>query len=578
MHLEWRLQLVLVLFAMHVCLPGASVWAQGARLPQSSNVGFQTRARVMTRLGIVCTSQTLASQAGAAILEQGGNAVDAAIAANAVLGLVEPPSNGLGGDLFAMVYEAKSGKLYGLNASGWAPSGLTIDFLHARGHKRMPQTGIYSVTVPGVVAGWDQLRQRFGTKDFAALLKPALYYAEEGFPVTERIAASWQGSTGLLSRHPNAAHTYLPGGRAPRAGEIFHNPDLAHSFKLIAASGRDGFYKGPIADAIVQISHEQDGAFTLADLADFQPEWVEPIQTTYHGWTVSELPPNGQGIAALSMLNIMERFPLAQYGQNSARALHVMIEAKKLAYADLMRYIGDPRFASIPVRALLSKELAVHRAAEIDPDHAHASVSPSNLKELTGKFGGDTIYMCTIDKDGNIVSLIQSNYAGFGSGLVPPGTGFMLQNRGGLFSLEAGHPNALAPRKRPLHTIIPAFLQKDDIHIGFGIMGGWNQAQAHAQFVSDIVDFGMNIQSAVEAPRFTKMTFDGLDVQVEPRIPERTREALQQLGHKVDALPVPYAGIVGGGQAVLRDASGVNQGASDPRKDGAAVPQGPPLR
>jgi gamma-glutamyltranspeptidase / glutathione hydrolase len=278
------------------------------------------------------------------------------------------------------------------------------------------------------------------------------------------------------------------------------------------------------------------------------------------------------------MLNIMERFPLAQYGQNSARALHVMIEAKKLAYADLMRYIGDPRFASIPVRALLSKELAVHRAAEIDPDHAHASVSPSNLKELTGKFGGDTIYMCTIDKDGNIVSLIQSNYAGFGSGLVPPGTGFMLQNRGGLFSLEAGHPNALAPRKRPLHTIIPAFLQKDDIHIGFGIMGGWNQAQAHAQFVSDIVDFGMNIQSAVEAPRFTKMTFDGLDVQVEPRIPERTREALQQLGHKVDALPVPYAGIVGGGQAVLRDASGVNQGASDPRKDGAAVPQGPPLR
>jgi gamma-glutamyltranspeptidase/glutathione hydrolase len=578
MHFEWRWQLILFLVALLLCVPGAPVWAQAARQARSSSLGFQTRARVMTRLGIVCTSQTLASQAGAAILEQGGNAVDAAIAANAVMGLVEPPSNGLGGDLFAIVYEAKTGKLYGLNASGWAPTGLTIDFLHSKGHKRMPQSGIYSVTVPGVVAGWDQLRQRFGTKDFATLLKPALYYAEEGFPVTERIGAAWQGSRRLLSQHPNAAHTYLPDGHAPRAGQVFRNPDLAQSFKLIAARGRDGFYKGPIADAIVQISREQEGTFTPADLAEFQPEWVEPIQTTYHGWTVSELPPNGQGIAALSMLNIMEQFPLAEYGQNSARALHIMIEAKKLAYADLMRYIGDPRFSSIPVQALLSKELGARRAKEIDPAHAQASVTPSNLAELTGKFGGDTIYMCTIDKDGNIVSLIQSNYAGFGSGLVPPGTGFMLQNRGGLFSLEAGHPNALAPRKRPLHTIIPVFLQKDDVRIGFGIMGGWNQAQAHAQFVSDIVDFGMNIQSALEAPRFTKMTFGGVDVEIEPRIPEGTRAELTRLGHKVDVLPVPYSGVVGGGQAVRRDAAGVNQGASDPRKDGAAVPQGPPVR
>jgi gamma-glutamyltranspeptidase / glutathione hydrolase len=536
----------------------------------------QTRARVLTRFGIVCTSQTLASQAGAQVLERGGNAVDAAIAANAVLGLVEPPSNGIGGDLFAIVYEAKSGKLYGLNASGWAPSGLTIDLLRSKGHEKMPQLGIYSVTVPGAVAGWDALRRRFGTQDFASLLRPAIYYAEHGFPVTERIAASWQGSTKLLAKHPNARHTYLPDGRAPRAGEVFRNPDLAHALRQIAAAGRDGFYKGPIADAIVQISRDEGGTFTASDLADYQPEWVEPVSTTYRGWTVSELPPNGQGIAALSMLNLMEHFPLGEYGLQSARALHVMIEAKKLAYADLLRYVGDPRFSKVPVRELISKSLAEQRARTIDPDHAQSHVPPSHLAALSDKHGGDTIYMCAIDKDGTIVSLIQSNYAGFGSGLVPPGTGFMLQNRGALFTLERGHPNALEPRKRPLHTIIPAFMEKDGVRIGFGIMGGWNQAQAHAQFVSNVADFGMNIQAALEAPRFTKMTFEGTDVQVEPRIPEAVRAELERKGHKVAVLPAAYSGTVGGGQAVLRDAAGVNQGASDPRKDGAAVPQGPP--
>jgi gamma-glutamyltranspeptidase/glutathione hydrolase len=545
-------------------------------LPDADAAPLQTRARVLSRFGIVCTSQTLASEAGAQVLERGGNAVDAAIAANAVLGLVEPCSNGMGGDLFAIVYEAKSGKLYGLNASGWAASGLTIDLLHSKGYDKMPQQGVYSVTVPGAVAGWDALRRRFGTQDFAALLRPALYYAEHGYPVTERIAASWQASTKLLAKHPNARNTYLPNGRAPRVGDVFRNPDLAHSFGEIAAAGRDGYYKGRIAEAILQVTHEEGGTFTAADLADYQPEWVEPVSTTYRGWTVYELPPNGQGIAALSMLNLMERFPLGEYGPQSARALHVMIEAKKLAYADLLRYVGDPRFSKVPVQELISKQLAEQRARTIDPDHAHDHVPPSDLAALTSKHGGDTIYMCTIDKDGNIVSLIQSNYAGFGSGLVPPGTGFMLQNRGGLFSLERGHPNALEPRKRPLHTIIPAFMEKGDVRIGFGIMGGWNQAQAHAQFVSNVADFGMNIQAALEAPRFTKMSFAGTDVQMESRIPESVRAELERKCHQIQVLPAAYSGTVGGGQAVQRDPSGVNEGASDPRKDGAAVPQGPP--
>jgi gamma-glutamyltranspeptidase/glutathione hydrolase len=550
--------------------------AQPAR--RQPSVGFQTRARVMTQFGIVAASQTLASQAGAQVLEQGGNAVDAAIAANAVLGLVEPMSNGLGGDLFAMVYDAKTGKLHGLNASGWAPSGLTIDALRAKGYKKMPERGVDSVTVPGAVAGWDLLRRRFGSRDFATLLRPAIYYAEHGFPVTERIAAGWQSSRRLLARDPSAAQTYLLDGKAPRAGELFRNLDLAKSLHRIAEHGRDGFYKGPTADAILRTLKDHGGTMTAADLADFRAEWVEPISTIYRGWTVSELPPNGQGIAALEMLNILEHFPLPKYGHNSARALHAMIEAKKLAYADLIRYVGDPRLSEIPVQALLSKELADRRAKEIDPEHAHASVSPADLKDLTGKLGGDTIYMAAIDRDGNIVSLIQSNYMDFGSGLVPAGTGFALQNRGALFTLEAGRPNSLAPRKRPLHTIIPGFLQKDDIRIGFGIMGGWNQSQAHVQFVANVVDFGMNIQAALEAPRFTKLTFSGLDVQVEPRIAEATRADLKQLGHAVEVLPVPYSGVVGGGQAVGRDRQGVKQGASDPRKDGAAVPQGPPLR
>lgn len=537
--------------------------------------GAQTRGRVMTRFGIVATSQTLASQAGAQILERGGNAVDAAIAANAVLGLVEPTSNGIGGDLFAIVYEAKTGKLHGLNASGWAASGLTLDLLRQKGFKEMPQYGIYPVTVPGAVAGWAALHDRFGTLPLSTLLAPAIYYAEDGFPVSERIAAGWQRAARFLAKYPNARHTYLPGDKAPAAGEIFRNPDLAHSLRRIAAAGRDGFYRGPTADAILQISREQGGTFVATDLLDFKPEWVEPLSTTYRGWTVYELPPNGQGVAALAMLNLMERFPLPQYGPQSARALHVMIEAKKLAYADMLRYVGDPRFGRVPVKQMVSKELAERRAKQVDPERAQASVQPADLGGE--KFGGDTIYMCTIDRDGNIVSLIQSNYRGFGSGLVPPGTGFMLQDRGGLFSLEPGHPNVVAPHKRPLHTIIPAFMEKDGVRIGFGIMGGWNQAQAHAQFVANVVDFGMNIQEALEAPRFTKMTFEGTDVMLEPRIPPRVRSELEARGHKIEVLSAAYASDVGGGQAVMRDTHGVNSAASDPRKDGSAVPQGPDL-
>jgi gamma-glutamyltranspeptidase/glutathione hydrolase len=532
---------------------------------------------VVSRFGIVATSQTLASRAGAQILELGGNAVDAAVAANAVLGVVEPTSNGLGGDLFAILFEAKTGKLYGLNASGWAPQKMTADWVRSRGHQKMPQQGILTVTVPGCAAGWDALRRKFGTLGFDTLLKPAIYYAEEGFPLTELISAGWKNAERLASANEAFKQTFLPGGRAPGVGEIFRNPDLARSLRRIAERGRDGFYRGATAEAILQLSREAGGAMEAADLAQFEADWVQPISTTYRGWTVTELPPNGQGIAALLILNLMERFPLAEYGQNSTRALHVMIESKKLAYADMLRYVGDPRFSEIPVQPLLSKSQAEQRAKEIQLDRALASVAPTSAQDLKSKRAGDTIYMSAIDSEGNIVSLIQSNYSGFGSGLVAPGTGFGLQNRGALFSLEPEHPNALAPRKRPLHTIIPGFMQKGDVRIGFGIMGGWNQAQAHAQFVSNVVDFGMNIQAALEAPRFTKGTFEGLDVEIEPRIPESTRAELTRLGHQLTVLDVPFSPKVGGGQAVMRNGQGVNFGGSDPRKDGAAEPQAPPV-
>ncbi|HEY6342954.1 MAG TPA: gamma-glutamyltransferase [Bryobacteraceae bacterium] len=550
---------------------------QSRLLAQDEDAGagrWQARSMVETKFGIVATSQTLASAAGARILEMGGNAIDAAIAANAVLGVVEPMSDGMGGDLFAIVYEAKTGKLYGLNASGWAPTGLTIEALEKQKLTKMPQRGIYSVTVPGAVAGWEALRSKFGTMPFSRLLAPAIYYAENGFPVTEIIGAAWQGATKTLSANKGAKDTYLPDALAPKVGAIFRNRDLAGSLRLVAARGRDGFYKGATAQALIREAKEDGVEWTAGDLAEFQPEWVTPISTTYRGWTVFELPPNGQGMAALAMLNMMERFPLSQYGQDSAKALHVMIEAKKLAYSDLLRYVGDPRFTKTPVDRLLAKDTAAMRAALITPNKAACTVTPTELSWLARLPGADTIYMSAMDREGNMVSLIQSNYSGFGSGIVAPGTGFALQNRGALFSLERGHPNALAPRKRPLHTIIPAFMQKGDTRIAFGIMGGWNQSQAHAQFVSNVVDFGMNIQAALEAPRFTKLTFDGCDLFMETRVPEAVVKELQSMGHAIKPAG-PYSGRMGGGQAVMSNADGIHFGASDPRKDGAAVPENP---
>lgn len=550
--------------------------AAHAQKPEMTAIPGRNYARsmVVSRFGIVATSQTLASAAGADILRQGGSAVDAAIAANAVLGVTEPMMNGIGGDLFAIVYDAKSNRIYGLNSSGWAPSGLTIDFLKSKGiTKALPRKSIYSVTVPGAVAGWYALHKRFGKLPLASVLAPAIYDAKNGVPIAEMMAEVWQEAPALKDQ-PGFSETFLPGGRAPKTGDVFRNPDLANSLQTIAAHGRDGFYRGPLAATLVRFSKKLGGMMTAADLADFQPQWVQPISTTYRGWTIFELPPNSQGIAALSMLNIMEQFPLSKYGQDSAQALHVMIEAKKLAYADLARYIGDPRFTPIPVQQLLSKDLAKKRAALIDPNHAHCNVLPSGIGKKLDKGGHDTTYLSVIDRDGNIVSLIQSNYDAFGTGLVAPGTGFVLQNRGDGFVLEPGKPDSLAPRKRPLHTIIPALMRKGDQVIGFGIMGGYNQAQAHAQFVSNIVDFGMNIQAALGAPRFTKLTFGGCDVMIESRVPAEVRHQLSEKGHRLKVVDA-YSLVMGRGNAVTRDEHGVNYGASDPRADGEAIPEVP---
>ncbi len=527
---------------------------------------------VMSQLGIVATEQPLASQAGAAILAQGGNAIDAIVAANAAMGVVYPAANGIGGDLFAIIYEAKSGEVYGLNASGWAPAGMTIALAKAqppatpKDAGKMPQRGIHAVTVPGCVDGWEQLLTRFGRKKFAEVLAPAIAYAERGYPVTELIA--WRGST-AQKKDANFAKTYLPNGAGPKVGEVFRNPDLAWSLRQIVAGGREAYYTGEIARRIVATSTRLGGTMTAADLAEFHAEWVDPISTTYRGWTVYELPPNGQGVAALAMLNIMETFPVAEWGHNTARTLHMEIEAKKLAYADTLKFVADPKFARVPVTGMLAKSYAAERAKLIDWERARDEVEAGKPPEP----GSDTTYLCAVDREGNMVSLIQSNYGGFGSSVVPDGCGFVLQNRGGLFSLDPEHPNALQGRKRPLHTIIPAFMAKGDVRIAFGCMNGWNQAQAHAQIVSNLVDFKMNLQAAIEAPRFTKITFAGRDLEMENRVPANVRDALTAKGHEIKLIG-PFAEAVGGAQMVMRDfATGVNSAASDPRKDGAAIPE-----
>ncbi len=529
----------------------------------------QGRSMVISREGIVASESPLASQAGAQVLERGGNAVDAAIAAHAVMTVVAPMWNGIGGDLFAIVYDAKSGKYYGLNASGWAPAGQSLERLRAKGLREMPMHGIEPVTVPGAVDGWQKLLDRFGKKKMNEVLAPAIQIAEDGYPVTEWIALHFDANVNLLRASEAAARTYLIEGRAPRLGEIVRNPDLAWSLRQIAQGGRDAFYRGEITKRILALSAREGGTLAAADFSDYSSEWAEPISTTYRGWTVYEMPPNLQGIGALEMLNLMERFDLPSYGLNSPRTLHVQIEAKKLAYADVLRYIGDPKMSRIPVSGLLSKQYAAERAKLINMDRANCEVGPG----VPVPSAGDTTYLSVVDREGNMVSFIESNYAEFGSGLVADGTGFVLHDRGALFSLDPGSPNAIAGRKRPLHTIIPAFMEKDKIRIAFGIMGGWNQAQAHAQFVSHIVDFNQNIQAAMETARFTKPTFAGCDVLLESRVAGNVKAELEARGHQI-TMHHGFSDAFGGGQAVMRDyATGVNYGASDPRKDGAAIPE-----
>ena len=531
----------------------------------------QGRSMVMTSGGVVASEHPLASQAGASILARGGNAVDAAIAVNAVMGVVAPMMNGIGGDLFAIVYEASSGQVHGINASGCSPAALTIDRLRAQGITVMPQIGIHSVTIPGAVAGWSMLSGRFGTLPLADVLAPAIGVADTGFPVSEITAAEWNGSATLLQATEESSRVFLPGGWAPQVAQMFRNPDLAASYRALAENGRDAFYRGSIAQRILNCSERHGGPMTAADLAAYDAEWVTPISTTYRGWTVYELPPNGQGIAALMMLNLLEHAPIGSYGHNSAEALHTLIEAKKLAYADMARYVCDPAFHDVPVDAMLSKAYAAQRFRQIDPARANPEVAPGTLPT----HGSDTTFLSVVDRAGTIVSLIQSNFANFGSGLVPEGTGFALQSRGGLFTMDASHPNALAPRKRPLHTIIPGFMESGSLRAAFGIMGGWNQSQAHVQFVSNVVDHGMNIQAALEAARVTKITFVGRDVIMESRVPESVRHTLADKGHEID-LQGSFSNLVGGGQSVMRDYTAkVNYGASDPRKDGAAIPELP---
>ena len=529
------------------------------------------RSMVITQDGIVATSHVQASVAGAQVLAKGGSAIDAAIAANAVLGVTEPMMNGIGGDLFAIYWEAKTGKLYGINSSGWAPQGLTVAHLRARDVTTMPQSGIDTVTVPGAVAGWNALHDRFGRLPWKDLFQPAIFYAEKGYPVPELIHSYWIDSVDWIASDAESRRVFLPNGKPPEIGEVFRNPDIAKSLKIIAQEGSKGFYQAEIAQAILSTSKTLGGTMAPDDLAQFSPEWVEPISTTYRGWRIYELPPNGQGMAALEMLNIMEVSEPSALGPLSVAELHKKIEAMKLAYADLYRYNGDPRSAKVPLNGILSKQYAKQRAALIKPDHANCEVASGKPP------GSDTTYLSVVDREGNIVSLIQSNYDAFGSGITVRGMGFALQNRGALFSLDPSSPNVLAPRKRPFHTIIPAFMERGDVHIGFGIMGGPNQPVAHAQFVSNVADYGMNIQAALDNPRFTVSEKQGCNVVIESRIKPDVMVKLSNMGHEFE-IKREYSTSMGRGQAVLHNSkTRMNYGASDPRADGSAEPELPEM-
>ncbi len=521
---------------------------------------------VISEGGIVATSQVLASQAGAQILAKGGSAVDAAIAANAVLGVTEPMMTGLGGDLFVMYYDGKTGKLRGLNSSGPAPKALSPEFLATKGIKTMPPNGIHTVTVPGAVAGWYRMHQTYGKLPWKDLFQAAILFAEKGHGVHEGMHELWAstGSVRGLKANDESARVFLP---APETGQLFRNPDMAKAFRLIAEKGPEVVYKGEIAQAILKTSQHLGGTITAEDLAAFSPEWVTPISIDYRGWRVFELPPNGQGVAALEMLKIMETKPPAAAGPFSPAEMHERIEAMKLAYSDVHRYVADPRTYDAPIAGLISKEYAAKRAALINPNRANCEV------EAGEPVGSNTTYLTVVDKDGNIASWIQSIYGSFGSRVTVEGMGFQLQNRGAAFTLEPKHPNVLAGGKRPFHTIIPAFMEKGDQHIGFGIMGGAVQPLAHAQFVSNIVDYGMNIQESMEAPRFAKNSAYGCDVSIEFRVPATTLQKLSEQGHIV-RIAREYVEGMGRGQAILHNSkTGMNFAASDPRADGSAIPE-----
>ncbi|MFP3898027.1 MAG: gamma-glutamyltransferase [Dehalococcoidia bacterium] len=524
------------------------------------------RSAVMSNRGIVATSQPLAAQAGMSVLLQGGNAIDAAIATAAALSVVEPMAMGLGGDAFALVCLSGSSQPKALNASGRAPYAASVETLRKLAYREMPATGIHSVTVPGALDGWCSMLEKHGTMGLAQVLVPAIQLAEQGFPVTEIIAHSWKKNTAKLQLDAGAAGTYLPGGRAPEPGDVMVQPDLARTFRKIAGGGRDVFYNGEIAEAIAACSREQGGLITMQDLRDHTSTWPAAISTGYHGYDVYECPPNGQGLVALLALNMLEGYDLQSMGHNSSDYLHLLIEAVKLAFADGERYVADPDFVDLPLRGLLSKSYGAQRRRLIDLGRANAVV-----KAGTTNTEKDTAYLAVTDKDGNSVSFINSLYQPFGSGIVVPGTGICLQNRGSLFAFESGHANCIEPHKRPYHTIIPAMIFRDGaLFLTFGVMGGFMQPQGHVQVLLNIVHFGMDVQTALDAPRFRYL--QGNECAFEPGIPRQVLEELAARGHQVVEVDDPYSLQFGGGQIIMiHPTTGALLAGSDPRKDGCAV-------
>ena len=533
---------------------------------------FATRSEVIAQNGMAATSHPLATQVALDILKQGGSAVDAAIAANAVLGLMEPTGCGIGGDLFAIIWDSKTQKLHGLNASGRSPKSLTREYFIENGYDLIPQRGALSISVPGTVDGWFEMHQKFGKVSMDSILQPAIDYARNGFPVTELIAYYLQRSAPVLSRYANFSETYMPNGRMPEKGEIFRNPLLANTYETIARQGRDAFYRGDIARTIEEYIKENGGLLSFEDMAAHTSTWVEPVSVNYRGYDVWQLPPNGQGIAGLQMLNILEGYDVASMGLFSPEYIHLLVEAKKLAFEDRAKYYADMDFSPVPVAGLLSKEYAAERRLLINPDRA-ARRYDAGIPEPQ-----NTIYLTVADQDGNMVSLIQSNYRGMGSGMTPTGLGFVLQNRGESFNLEAGHFNTYEPGKRPFHTIIPGFITKGGKpFMSFGVMGGDMQPQGHVQIVVNMIDFGMNLQEAGDAPRIqhvgssdptgSKMT-DGGIINLESGFPYETIRVLMEKGHRIQWANGPY----GGYQAIMWDeAKKVYYGASESRKDGQAA-------